>query len=121
MFKKGEDDIDRAAKTDEACGRRYEEEVAARRRLKLAQRGMKAAQSDDFGESIERATLIKAAAQEEVRSAQIRLEEEAKSRERVELKGRMIGALGWIPAARRRMEQYQVLLKWIEQQQRCEM
>lgn len=116
MFKKGEDDIDRAAKPDEACGRRYEEEVAARRRSKLAQRGMKAAQSDDFGESIERATLIKAAAQEEVRSAQIRLEEEAKSRERVELKGRMLGALGWIPAARRRMEQYQVLLKWIEQQ-----
>lgn len=116
----GEDDIDRAAKTDEACGRRYEEEVAAKRRLKLAQRGMKAAQSDDFGESIERATLIKAAAQEEVRSAQIRLEEGAKSRERVELKGRMLGALGWIPAARRRMEQHQVLLKWIEQQ-RCEM
>lgn len=64
-------------------------------------------------------TLIKAA-QEEVRSAQIQLEEETKSREKVELKGRVIGALGWIPAARRRMEQHQVLLEWIEQQ-RCEM
>lgn len=115
----GEDDIDRAAKTDEACGRRYEEEVAAKRRLKLAQWGMEAARSDDFGETIERATLIKAA-QEEVRSAQIQLEEETKSREKVELKGRVIGALGWIPAARRRMEQHQVLLEWIEQQ-RCEM
>lgn len=70
---------------------------------------MKAAQSDDFGESIEQATLIKAA-QEEVRCAQIQLEEETKSGEKFELKGKMLGALGWIPAARRRMKQHQVLL-----------
>lgn len=114
----GQDDINRAAKTDEACGRRYEEEVAAKRRLKLAKRGMKAAQSDDFGESVERAMLINAA-QEEVRSAQIQLEEETKSKEKVELNGKMLGALGCIPAARRRMEQHQVLLEWIGQQ-RCE-
>lgn len=107
----GQDDINRAAKTDEACGRRYEGEVAAKRRLKLAQ-------SDDFGESVERAMLINAA-QEEVRSAQIQLEEETKSREKVELNGRMLGTLGCIPAARRRMEQHQVLLDWIGQQ-RCE-
>lgn len=80
---------------------------------------MEAARSDDFGETIERATLIKAA-QEEVGSAQIQLEEETKSREEVERNGRMLGALGWMPAARRRMEQHQVLLEWIEQQ-RCEM
>lgn len=109
----GEDNIDRAAKTDEACGRRYKEEVTAKRRLKLAQWEMKAAQSNDFGETIEQATLIKAA-QEEVRSAQIQLEEETKSTEKVELKGRVLGALGWIPAARRRMEQRQVLLEWIK-------
>lgn len=109
----GQDDIDRAAKTDESYERRYEEVVAAKRRLELTQRGTKAVQSDDFGKSVERATLIKAA-QEEVRLAQIQLEEETKSREKVELKGMMLGALGWRPAARRRMERHQVLLEWIK-------
>lgn len=109
----GKDNIDRAAKTDEACERRHEEEVAAKRRLKLTQRGTKAVQFDDFGKSVERATLIKAA-QEDVWFAQIQLEEETKPREKVELKGMMLGALGWRPAARRRMEQHQVLLKWIK-------
>lgn len=107
----GEDNIDRAAKTDDACGRRFEEEVAAKGRLKLAQRGMEAAQSDDFGETIKRATLIKGRPGRG--PIRIQLEKETKSKEKVELKGRVLGALGWIPAARQRTEQHQVLLEWI--------
>ncbi|KAK4964347.1 hypothetical protein LTR28_003821, partial [Elasticomyces elasticus] len=117
-IQEGKDDRERAEKTDEACGKRYDDEVNAERCLRLAKKGLEVARSDGFGETVERAALVKIA-QEDVRSARIQLEMENKSVEKIEVKGRVLRALGWIVSTKLKMERHRPLLEWIERQ-RCE-
>ena len=97
----------------EASSKRYraEEEV------EFAGEGLKAAQLDDIGETIERATLIKVA-QEEVQSAQIRFQEARESTAKIELKGKVVSVLRRILDTKGKMKRHNVLLEWIEQQRR---
>ena len=89
----------------------------AKEDLEFAQEVLKAAQSDDIKETIERAALIKAV-QEEVRSAQTQFEEAKESREKIVLKGKVLSALSVMSHSTRKMERHKILLKWIEQQRR---
>ena len=111
-------DRERAEKTAEARGKSYENEYKATHGLRLAKEGLEAVRSDGFGERVERAVLVKVI-QEEVRSAREQFEEEKKSIEKIKVKGKVLGALGWIVSAKLKMERHRVLLEWIEQQH-CE-
>lgn len=79
--------------------------------------GYKAVRLDNLGETVERAALIKVA-QEDVRSAQTKFEEEKESTEKIELKGKMLNALSSISCIKGKLRRHNVLLEWIEQQRR---
>ena len=100
-----------AKKEHESCSKRFraEEEV------EFAEEVLKAAQSDDIRETIERAALINVV-QEEVRSAQTQFEEAKESTEKIVLKGKVLGALSSMSLTAREMKRHNVLLEWIEQQ-----
>ena len=85
--------------------------------MESAEEGYNAARLNNFGETVERAILIKMA-QEEVRSAQTQFEEEKESTEKIELKGKVISGLSSISYIKGKMKRHNVLLKWIEQQRR---
>lgn len=85
--------------------------------VEFAEEGYNAARLDNFEETIERGVLIKMA-QEEVRSAQTRFEEERESTENLALKGKVISGLSSISCIKGKMKRHNVLLKWIEQQRR---
>ncbi|KAL9606106.1 MAG: hypothetical protein Q9179_000732 [Wetmoreana sp. 5 TL-2023] len=89
----------------------------AEEEVKFAEKGYNAARLDNFGETVERAALIKVA-QEEVRSAQIQFEQAREWREKMELKEKVASALSWIPLTRGKMKRHNILLEWIEQQRR---
>ena len=84
---------------------------------RFREEGYNVAQLDSFGETIERATLIKVI-QEEVRSAKTQFEEAKRSREKVELQEGVLNALQCISDINKRIERHTVLLEWIEQQRR---
>ena len=115
--REGENERERQEKTEAACTRRWEDERKAMGLLRLARHGLEAARSDEFAEKIERAVLVNMV-QQELQSARIKFEKEKTSLERIREKGRVLSALGWIVSTKRKMEQHQVLLKWIEQQRR---
>lgn len=111
---------DKFKKLKEFGKKNHEAEMArfvAKEELEFTEEGYKAARLDDFGEAIEKAALIKVM-QEEVRSAMIQFEEETESTEKMELRGKVLGALGWIPIVKGKIKRHNVLLKWIEQQRR---
>ncbi|KAI9826028.1 MAG: hypothetical protein M1826_006826 [Phylliscum demangeonii] len=111
----GQTERERDERTRKARSARYTEERKAKEGLRLAREGLAAAQLDDFGLAVDRATLIKML-HEEVQSAQRQYEEKEKSVKRIELKGGVLGALGSIVSLRLKMDRHRVLLEWIEQQ-----
>lgn len=72
--------------------------------------GLKAAQLDNLGETVERAALIKVA-QKEVRSAQTHFEKVKESTEKVQLKEKVISALSSISCIKETMKRHNVLLE----------
>jgi hypothetical protein len=102
-------------KRREASKQRYEVESKAYREVKFAKEGLKAAESDDFGETIERAALIRLI-QEELESARARLDESRKSEEKVKLRGAVLSALNGLANAKRKLAQHKILLEWIDRQ-----
>ena len=101
----------------EAEGRQHKEEVDAWLGVKLANQGLVAARSDDLGEVIERAALIRMT-RNDVRSAQAQVEEEKASMEKLDLEGNVLGSLNTIRRIKEKMKRHNILLKWIEQQRR---
>lgn len=111
---------DQDKKGDELKKKAYKARFArflAEEEVEFAEEGYNAARLDNFEETIERGVLIKMA-QEEVRSAQTRFEEERESTEKLELKGKVISGLSSISCIKGKMKRHNVLLKWIEQQRR---
>ena len=111
---------DEFKKLKEFGKKEYEADMArfvAKKELEFTEEGYKAARLDDFGEAVKKAALIKVM-QEEVRSAMTQFEEETESTEKMELRGKVLGALGWIPVVKGKIKRHNVLLKWIEQQRR---
>lgn len=90
---------------------------SAKRDLEWAERGLKAAYSDDFGDTIERATLVRLV-QKEVESAQTRLDEAQKSEREVKLRGDVLGGLCQVVNIRRKIRRQKILVEWIERQRR---
>ena len=111
----GKNENENMEKTRAAQSKRHYAEGKAEDALRLAKEGLEAAQADGFREEIERATLPTMALTED-QSAREQFEEETKKKDQVLLKGKVIGALGWIVQANINIGQHQVLLKWIEQQ-----
>lgn len=101
----------------EASKKWHDAEIKAEQEVELAEEGLKAARSDDFEETVERAALIRMV-QEEVQSAQTRLEQAIESTEKVKLKGKVLSALNWVPCAKSKSERHMILLEWIERQRR---
>jgi hypothetical protein len=93
------------------------QQFRATEEVKFAEEILKAAQSDSFGETIERAALSRII-QKEVESARTRLEESKALAEKVELKGKVVGALGRVSSTKREFELQKILVEWIEQQRR---
>ena len=87
----------------------------AEKEVEFLKEGYQAAQMDDIGETIEKAALFKVL-QEEVRSAQVQLEETRESAEKLKLKTKVVGGLGWISNVKGKMRRQNILLEWIEQQ-----
>ncbi|KAI9777433.1 MAG: hypothetical protein M1816_004723 [Peltula sp. TS41687] len=96
---------------------RYNAEFQAWQEVGFAEEGLKAARSDDFGETVRRAALIKMV-QEEILSAQAQFKESKELAEKTELRGKVISALDWVPSAKRNLERHKILLQWIERQRR---
>ncbi|KAL9015348.1 MAG: hypothetical protein Q9173_000039 [Seirophora scorigena] len=93
-----------------------EEEVEfAEEEMEFAEEAYNAARSDNLGETVERAALIKMALGE-VQSAQTQVEEAKEQLEKIQLKGALLSALGSIPRTRGKVKRHEVLLEWIEEQ-----
>ncbi|KAA6411556.1 MAG: hypothetical protein FRX48_04836 [Lasallia pustulata] len=101
----------------EASKKWHDAEIKAEQEVELAEEGLKAARSDDFEETVERAALIRMV-QEEVQSAQTRFEQAIESTEKVKLKGKVLSALNWVPCAKSKSERHMILLEWTERQRR---
>ena len=104
---------DQRKKRNELGKKAYEAEFAqfkAGKEVKFAEEGYNAARLDNLEETVERAVLIKMA-QEELRSAQTRFEEEKESTEKIELKGKVISGLSSISCMKGKMKQDNFLLK----------
>lgn len=78
-------------KRRQADKERHNAEVKAWYEVKLAEKGLKLAQSDDIGEKVEKATLIRLI-QEEIESAQTRLNQVMVEVEKVRLRGNLLTA-----------------------------
>ena len=92
-----------------------DEWLAAGKVWKLAKKRLEAAQSDNFEELIERAALVRKM-QEELESAQKRVDKCIESREKVELRGSVLGVLDAVAHSKEKIERLRILLEWIEQQ-----
>jgi hypothetical protein len=89
----------------------------ARKEVDFAEEGLKAARSDNFGETIERVALV-GIIQKELELARTQLEESKAVTQKIELQGKVVGALGWVSSAKRKFELHKILVEWIEQQRR---
>ncbi|KAF7506289.1 hypothetical protein GJ744_011862 [Endocarpon pusillum] len=89
----------------------------AKEEMQFAEEGHKAARSDNFGEIVERAALIKVI-QEEVRSAETQFEEAKASAEKTNIKAYLMCGLNTVSVSKEKIKRHDVLLKWIEQQRR---
>ena len=113
----GENDRERMERRDTAIRARSDQIFNALISRRLAAQGLEAAHFDEFGETIEKAALIKSV-QEEVQSAQAKLEEARKLLDRNQLELDLHIALARIAFRRSKVELHQVLLRWIEQQRK---
>ena len=105
-------------KRRDASTRRWDAELKAEQELEFAEAGLKAAQSDGFGETIDRADLIRLV-EKEVQSVRPRLDEARKSEGEIRLRGKVLGALCGVANIKRKFELHKVLVEWIERQRRA--
>ncbi|KAI9777558.1 MAG: hypothetical protein M1816_004701 [Peltula sp. TS41687] len=87
----------------------------AQRALERAERESNAAQLDDFGETVEKVTLVRLI-QKEVESEQKRVDEARKLETEVKLRGKVLGALCGLANTTRKLKQHKILLEWIERE-----
>ena len=91
------------------------EAFKAKLEVEFEEQGLKAAQLDGLGESVEKASLV-AMIQEEVRSAQRQIKECTEAIDKIKLRGGVMGGLHAVSFARQKLEQHKILLEWIERQ-----
>ncbi|KAL8967987.1 MAG: hypothetical protein Q9197_005126 [Variospora fuerteventurae] len=98
-------------------------DVNASSKERFAEKALLAAQSDDFGETVERAALIRSLL-EDVELAQTRLDEAIASQRRsmletARIKGDVLGALCLVVDKKRDLERHKILVEWVERQRRA--
>ncbi|KAI4144154.1 MAG: hypothetical protein LQ341_002718 [Variospora aurantia] len=98
-------------------------EVEASSKERFAEKALRAAQSDDFGETVERAALIKSLLKD-VELAQTCLDEAIASQQRsmletARIKGDVLGALCLVVEKKRDLERHKILVEWVERQRRA--
>ena len=91
---------------------------SARKEMEFAEEGLKAAQWDDFGETVGRAALVRLI-REEIESAQTRLDEAKASGERVTLKHNLLYARKERGHVMWKLERHRILVEWIERQRQA--
>jgi len=104
---------DQMKKLSELAKKEYEARFArfrAGEEMESAEEGYNAARLDNFGETVEKAALIKVV-QEEVQSAQTQFEEARESTKKIKLKRKVISALSSIPLTRGKMKRHNILLE----------
>jgi hypothetical protein len=97
---------------------RYNAEVRAEQEVGFAEESLRAAHSDKFGDSGERAALVRSIS-EEVELAQTRLDEAKVSLEKVRLRGKALGAMHMVAKLTSLLERYRILVDWVERQRRA--
>lgn len=108
---------DAEMKRRDADAKRHTAEANAWWVVKRAEEGLKAAQSDDFGGTVERAALVRSI-EEELGSAQTRFDESIQLREKLKLKGKELDALYTLGKTKGELERHKILLEWTERQRR---
>ncbi|KAL8985125.1 MAG: hypothetical protein Q9177_004520 [Variospora cf. flavescens] len=98
-------------------------EVKASSKERFAEKALRAAQSDDFGETVERAALIRSLLKD-VELAKTCLDEAIASQQRSMLetpriKGDVLGALCLVVEKKRDLERHKILVEWVERQRRA--
>ena len=81
--------------------------------MEFAKEVLQAAQSDNFGEAVESATLI-GRLQDKIASIKTRLEKLRKKEEKVNLRGNLLGSQIIVDEAKEEVKQHKKLLDWIE-------
>lgn len=79
----------------------------------MAAKALEAPTSDDPSNTLDRAVSIRLA-QEEVKSAESRLDECKISLEKVEARGTVLGIRGRLTAATRILREHKILLEWMD-------
>ena len=87
------------------------------KRLELAEKRLKAVESNHVSEALQRAALIEPA-QKEIKSARSRLEESRKYLEKLKLRGNVLGIRGRSTVVTRKLREHKILLEWMERQRR---
>lgn len=90
---------------------------------RFAEKALRAAQSDDFGETVERAALIRSLLKD-VELAKTCLDEATASQQRsmletARIKGDVLGALCLAVEKKRDLERHKILVEWVERQRRA--
>lgn len=86
--------------------------------MDFAEQVLKAAQSDDLGEAVERSALVRMV-QEEVETTLTRLEESRRLEKNVDLRGEVLGSLIEVTSAKREVEWRKILVQWTERQRQA--
>jgi len=94
-------------------GKRLGAETKAWVEVEFAKEVLQAAQSDNFGEAVESATLI-GRLQDKIASIKTRLEKLRKKEEKVNLRGNLLGSQIIVDEAKEEVKQHKKLLDWIE-------
>ncbi|KAI9844978.1 MAG: hypothetical protein M1837_005122 [Sclerophora amabilis] len=104
-------------KRREAVGKRWDAYMKATQEVEFAEAGLNAAQSDSYGETIDRADLIRLL-QKELEPLQPRLDEARKSEGEARIRGNLLAKLGAEVYAKTQLKRHKALVEWIEQQRR---
>ncbi|KAL9103074.1 MAG: hypothetical protein Q9163_001840 [Psora crenata] len=106
---------ERTKELEEKAREVMEDCIRATEEVEYEEEAYEAAQVIDFGETIERAALIKLV-QAEIRSAQIQVEQAKEGIEKRKLKRKVLDTLGEIPRIKAKIKRCKVLMEWIEEQ-----
>ena len=105
-------------KRREASKKRYNAEFEAWVALQFQKKALQAAQSDDFGNSVERVALINMITGE-IEAARNQLVKATDLEEKARLRGKVIGALCGLAHTKRTLARHKILVEWIERQRRA--
>ncbi|KAL9028026.1 MAG: hypothetical protein Q9180_007237, partial [Flavoplaca navasiana] len=107
--------FDKMMELDQRAGKARRAHFTAGREVEFAEELLEAARTEDLGQTVERAALIRRT-QKEMRFAEFHVEEEQESLKVLDLKRRVLDDLHSIQSVKGKMKRHSVLLDWVERQ-----